>query len=352
MTVSAPAAIAFAMSPENWMPPSAITGTPWRAAAWRAVVDRRDLRDADAGDDARRADRAGADADLDRVGARVDERLGRLRRRDVAGDDRDVERALSSRDRVERRRASGRARCRRRARPPPRSTSASARSSPSGPAPTAAADPQPALIVLRRDAGTGCFFGMSLTVMSPLRQPSASTHRELLDLVAVQDRARLLERRADGDGDEALARHQLGDRPRRVVLEAEVAVREDADEASVLVGDRHAGDVVGLHQRERVGDAVAPAGSVTGSTIIPASERLTLSTSAACSCDGEVAVDDADAALARERDRHARLGDRVHRRRDERDLRARSARVRRVRVETSSGQDAPTRPGRGARRRR
>ena len=34
MTVSAPAAIAFAMSPENWMPPSAITGTPCRSAAW------------------------------------------------------------------------------------------------------------------------------------------------------------------------------------------------------------------------------------------------------------------------------------------------------------------------------
>ena len=35
----------------------------------------RDLRNADAGDDARRADRAGADADLDAVGARVDERF-------------------------------------------------------------------------------------------------------------------------------------------------------------------------------------------------------------------------------------------------------------------------------------
>ena len=32
MTVSAPAAIALAMSPENWMPPSAMTGTPSRAA--------------------------------------------------------------------------------------------------------------------------------------------------------------------------------------------------------------------------------------------------------------------------------------------------------------------------------
>ena len=32
MTVSAPAAIAFATSPDEVMPPSAITGTPWREA--------------------------------------------------------------------------------------------------------------------------------------------------------------------------------------------------------------------------------------------------------------------------------------------------------------------------------
>src|ERR1700737_1773379 len=42
MTVSAPAAIAFAMSPEDVTPPSAITGTPWRAAtsaqSWTAVT--------------------------------------------------------------------------------------------------------------------------------------------------------------------------------------------------------------------------------------------------------------------------------------------------------------------------
>ena len=33
MTVLAPAAMAFAMSPEYWMPPSPITGTP---ASWQA----------------------------------------------------------------------------------------------------------------------------------------------------------------------------------------------------------------------------------------------------------------------------------------------------------------------------
>src|SRR5690606_6431240 len=52
----------------------------------RDLGDRRDLRHADARDDARRADRAGADADLDRIGACFDERARRLARHDVARD--------------------------------------------------------------------------------------------------------------------------------------------------------------------------------------------------------------------------------------------------------------------------
>ena len=89
MTTSAPAPIAFAMSPEEVMPPSAMTGTPVGRRDARDVVDRADLRDADARHDTRRADRAGPDADLQRVGARVDERPRRLGGGDVAGDDLD-----------------------------------------------------------------------------------------------------------------------------------------------------------------------------------------------------------------------------------------------------------------------
>ena len=63
MTLSAPAASALAMSPEEVMPPSAITGTPCRTRDLGALEDRRHLRHADAGDDPRRADRARSDAD-------------------------------------------------------------------------------------------------------------------------------------------------------------------------------------------------------------------------------------------------------------------------------------------------
>ena len=62
------------------MPPSAITGMPCAARRLGDVVDRRDLRHADAGDDARGADRSGPDADLHGVGARIDQRLRRRRR--------------------------------------------------------------------------------------------------------------------------------------------------------------------------------------------------------------------------------------------------------------------------------
>ena len=137
---------------------------------------------------------------------------------------------------------------------------------------------QPTLLVLRR-----------VRVLDPLRDvldrdepreaPLVIDDRQLLDLVAMEDRLGLLERRADRRGDEVPARHQRRDGLRGVGLEAEVAVREDADEDAVVVDDRHAGDPVALHELEGVGDEVARA-KVTGSTIIPDSERFTLSTSA------------------------------------------------------------------------
>ena len=70
------------------MPPSAITGTPVARGGRGGFDDRGELRHADAGDDARGADRAGADADLDRVGAGVDQRPRAVVGGDIAGDDR------------------------------------------------------------------------------------------------------------------------------------------------------------------------------------------------------------------------------------------------------------------------
>ena len=51
------------------------------------IHDRGQLRHADAGDDARGADRARTDADLDRIRARIDQRLGAVGGGDIAGHD-------------------------------------------------------------------------------------------------------------------------------------------------------------------------------------------------------------------------------------------------------------------------
>src|SRR3954470_21884479 len=83
MTASAPAAIAFATSPEYRIPPSAMSGTPsaaqMRAQSWIAVT----CGTPAPRDNAGRADRPGAYPRLDAVHSRLDERLGRLGGRDV-----------------------------------------------------------------------------------------------------------------------------------------------------------------------------------------------------------------------------------------------------------------------------
>ena len=192
------------------MPPSAMTGTLCAAAARGAFADRGDHRHADAGDDARRADRAGADADLDRVDAGVDQRFGRRGGGDVAGDQIGVrERAADPRDHVDHALrmavrgvddqhvdAGG---DERRARVPSR------------PCATPIAAPQ-----RRRPSASLHAFGyliafwMSLTVISPLSRKSRVDDQQLLDLVLVQDLARLVERRADRHGEQRSLGHDVG----------------------------------------------------------------------------------------------------------------------------------------------
>ena len=96
------------------------------------------------------------------------------------------------------------------------------------------ADPQAALVVLRRVRVLDLLRDV-LDGDEPLEPPVGVDDRELLDLVAVEDRLGLLERRPDRRGDEVPARHQRRDGLRRVGLEAKVAVREDADEDTFVV---------------------------------------------------------------------------------------------------------------------
>ena len=72
-------------------------------------------------------------------------------------------------------------------------------------------------------------------------------HRELLDLMAEKDLGCLGEVRAGG-GDEVLLGHDPVDEDRHVGLEAEVAVGDDAHEEALLVDHGNAADVVLLHE--------------------------------------------------------------------------------------------------------
>ena len=80
MTLDAPAASASATSRGCRTPPSAQTCAPSRRASRGAIQDRAELRAADPGHHPGGAHRARADADLDDVGARLDE-IGDARRR-------------------------------------------------------------------------------------------------------------------------------------------------------------------------------------------------------------------------------------------------------------------------------
>jgi hypothetical protein len=143
-------------------------------------------------------------------------------------------------------------------------------------------------------------------------------HRQLLDLVAVEDLLRLRERRPDRRGDEVARGHERRDGLLDVALEAEVAVREDPDEHARGIGDRNAGDLVVRHQLEGLADERV--GRQRDRLDDHARLRpLHLVDLGHLGLDREVAVEDADAAEPCEPDREARLRHRVHRRRGDRD---------------------------------
>jgi hypothetical protein len=283
ITVSAPAAMALAMSPEYLQAAVGDERDPAGGAGTRrAVGDGGDLRHADAGDDARGADRARPDADLDRVGARVDEGLrprrvatlppmsctcrvagSALSRLDhleqepgvaVGGvDDEHVDAGLDERGRAL----------------PGLAEVADRR-----------ADEQAPVGVL---AGMGELLGLHevLDGDQPGEAPLSST---------IGSRSRLCWRsratassRADADrrGDQRHRRHDVarpGARPLRDRGEAQVAVGDDAEQVVVDVDDGQAGDAVLPAERSSRSSRVASGPMVTGLEIMPVWVRLTRST--------------------------------------------------------------------------
>jgi hypothetical protein len=118
--------------------------------------------------------------------------------------------------------------------------------------------------------------------------------------------------------DQVARRHQRGYGLLELRLEAQIAVREDADQHTGRIGDRHTRDLVALHQRERVPhervgrerDRLDDHSGLGALDLVDLGHLL---------LDRQVAVHDPDPALPGERDREARLRDGVHRRRDDGD---------------------------------
>ena len=102
----------------------------------------------------------------------------------------------------------------------------------------------------------------------PDQAPIGVDEGELLDSMDPQNGLGLSQCRRRRRGDETLRGHEIADRPIEVagLHEPGVAVGEDADQATIAIGDRHARDMKGGHhlfgvahrgrrpQRDRIGD--------------------------------------------------------------------------------------------------
>ena len=129
---------------------------------------------------------------------------------------------------------------------------------------------------------------------------------------------RLVDRRPDRRRDEVARGHHGRDTGGGVGSEPEVAIRENAHQHAVSVRDRNARNAVALHQRERVGHESVRR-KRDGFDDHPRLGALDLVDLRDLALDRKVAMHHAEPALARQRNRQARLGDRVHGRRDDRD---------------------------------
>ena len=219
--------------------------------------DRRDLRHACAGNDARGADRAGPNADLDAVGSGLRQLASAIEGADVAGQEIDFrQRRLDLPDGFDH---AGRV-----------SVSAvdgqqvdlgshqflRALQEVAGRA-DGRAHAQAAVIVF----GRGGILQALLNVFDrdqAFEVVGVVDHQQLLDAMLMQDGLGIVQRGADRNRDQVLLGHHFADGNVGAGFEAEIAVGEDADQLLVL-GDRHAGDAIVPHQLQRFGDLLRPA---------------------------------------------------------------------------------------------
>ena len=186
------------------------------------------------------------------------------------------------------------------------------------------ADPQPSVLVLAGAREVARL--LDVLDRDHAAQAAVAVHdQDLLDAVPVQQQQDLLARRVLAHGHELLARrHDLRHRQVELLLEADVAVRDDADHLVAVRRHRQAGDALGAGQRDDLADGRV---RTHGDRVLDDAALVLLDAADLARLVGgrHVLVDDADAAFLRDRDREAGLGDRVHRRGHERQVEADAA---------------------------
>src|SRR3954465_11800997 len=283
------------------------------------VLDRSDLRHADARNNARGADRAGTDAALDATAAMGAERLRGVTGADVAADDLHVRIArLDPLHAVEH--------ALRVAMRGIHHQDVGTGLDQGGDALVGAfadadrrTDAQLPLCVLARVGMLG-FLQDVLHRDEALQMEFLVDHQHALQAVLVHELDGVLAARALAHGDELLLRrHDVLHRLVEVGLEAQVAVGDDADHFSAVLHHREAGDLVRALQVHHLAHAHL---GRDGHRIAQHARLEALHLQYLCRLllRREVLVHDADAAFLGDRDSEARLGDRVHGRRDDRDI--------------------------------
>ena len=176
-------------------------------------------------------------------------------------------------------------------------------------------------MVVARGVGKGGLLGDVLDGDQPLQAILAVDHQQALQAMLVQQRLRGLQRGALGHGDQLVARrHDVAHRRVIAGLEPQVAPGDDAHHAP-LIDDRKAADVQLVRQLHHLEHRVLRRDDhrIAQHAAFVALDLGHLRGLLLC---GQVLVHDADAALLRHGDGQARLGDGVHRRRDQRQLQA------------------------------
>ena len=143
-------------------------------------------------------------------------------------------------------------------------------------------------------------------------------NQEFFHAMLVQHPLGFFQGRSHGDGDEVVLGHHVFHQQVDALLEAQVAIGQDSHQFARL-GDGHAGNLVLLHDFQRVGDAVLGTDS-DGIDDHAAFRALHLIHFQRLLGDGHAAVDNPDAALLRQGNRQARFRDRVHGGADDRDV--------------------------------